>query len=326
MIQIKGIDVSKYQGDIDYNALKKSDIKFIIIRAGWGQNNIDGKFKRNIEQCNRFGIPCGVYWFSYALNPAQAKAEAKACLTAIAPYKLQYPVCFDFEYDSVTYSVKKGVNVTKESASAIAKAFLSEIESAGYWATNYTNLDFSKRYFDNYIMTKYDVWAARYTSTAKDIAINAGLWQYSSKGSVPGIKGNVDMDIAHKDYPALIAAKNRKTTGGGQNTSLLVLQKDNYTVPEMYKLVFDSQYYLNRYSDLQQAFGKNVTERQLFEHFYNYGMKEARQAKNDFDVIKYRKAYPDLDKAFKDEWSAYYVHYITSGYNEIVQGKRKDFR
>lgn len=326
MFQVKGIDVSKYQGDIDFNALKNTDVKFVIIRAGWGQNNIDGKFKRNIEECNRLGIPCGVYWFSYALNPSQAKAEAKACLTAIAPYKIQYPVCFDFEYDSVTYSVKKGVNVTKESASAIAKAFLSTIEEAGYWATNYTNLDFSKRYFDDYIMTKYDIWAARYTSTPKDIAANAGLWQYSSKGSVPGIKGNVDMDIAHKDYPALIAAKNRKTTGGGQNTSLLVLQKDNYTVPSMYKLVFDAQYYLNKYTDLQKAFGKKVTERQLFEHFYNFGMKEARQGKADFDVVKYRKAYPDLDAAFKDEWSAYYVHYITAGYNEIAQGKRKDFR
>ena len=322
MLQIKGIDVSKYQGDIDFNALKKSDIKFVIIRAGWGQNNIDGKFKRNIKECNRLGIPCGVYWFSYALNPTQAKAEAKACLTAIAPYKLQYPVCFDYEYDSVTYSVKHGVNVTKESASAIAKAFLSTIESAGYWATNYTNLDFSKRYFDQYIMTKYDIWAARYTSTAKDIAATAGLWQYSSKGSVPGIKGNVDMDIAHKDYPALIAKLNRKSSN---NNSLLVLQRDNYKVPDVYKLVFDADYYFKKYKDLQQAFGVNVTERQLFEHFYNFGMKEARQAKADFDVIKYRKAYPDLDAAFKDEWSAYYIHYITTGANEIASGKRKNY-
>lgn len=322
MFQVKGIDVSKYQGDIDFNALKNTDIKFVIIRAGWGQNNIDGKFKRNIEECNRLNIPCGVYWFSYALNPIQAKAEAKACLTAIAPYKLQYPVCFDYEYDSVTYSVKHGVNVTKESASAIAKAFLSTIESAGYWATNYTNLDFSKRYFDQYIMTKYDVWAARYTSTAKDIAATAGLWQYSSKGSVPGIKGNVDMDIAHKDYPALIAKLNQKSLN---NNSLLVLQRDDYKVPDMYKLVFDADYYLKKYKDLQQAFGANVTERQLFEHFYNFGMKEARQAKADFDVIKYRKAYPDLDAAFKDDWSAYYIHYITAGANEIASGKRKNF-
>ena len=325
MLQIKGIDVSKYQGDIDFNKLKNSDIKFVIIRAGWGQNNIDGKFKRNITECNRLGIPCGVYWFSYALNPEQAKAEAKACLTAIAPYKLQYPVCFDYEYDSVTYSVKKGVNVTKESASAIAQAFLSEIERAGYWATNYTNLDFSKRYFSNYIMTKYDVWAARYTSTEKDIALTAGLWQYSSKGKVVGIKGNVDMDIAHKDYPTLIANKNKKTTGGGSNKTVLVPQKSDYTVPDMYKLVFDANYYLKKYADLQQAFGSTPTERQLFEHFYLFGMKEARVAIDTFDVTKYRKAYPDLNAAFGDDWSAYYVHYITAGAKEIAEGKRKGF-
>ncbi len=322
MLQVKGIDISKYQGDVNFEVLKNSDIKFVIIRAGWGQNNIDGKFKRNITECNRLGIPCGVYWFSYALNPVQAKAEAKACLTAIAPYKLQYPVCFDFEYDSVTYSVKHGVNVTKESASAIAKAFLSEVENAGYWATNYTNLDFSKRYFDDYIMKKYDVWAARYTATAKDIAATAGLWQYSSKGKVPGINGNVDMDIAHKDYPTLIANKNKKVT---QNSSFLVLQKNDYKVPDMYKLVFDANYYVQKYQDLKNAFGANPTERQLFEHFYLFGMKEARVAKDTFNVVKYRTAYADLNAAFGDEWSAYYIHYITVGANEIATGKRKPF-
>lgn len=322
MLQVKGIDVSKYQGDIDFKALKSSGIQFVIIRAGWGQGNIDGKFTRNISECNRLGIPCGVYWFSYALNPAQAKQEAKCCLKAIAPYKLQYPVCFDFEYDSITYSVKKGVNVTKESASAIAKAFLSEVEAAGYWATNYTNLDFSKRYFDDYIMKKYDVWAARYTSTEKDIAVNAGLWQYSSKGKVAGIKGNVDMDIAHKDYPTLIAKKKANT---GNNNAALTPQKTNYTVPEMYKLVFDAKYYLNNYKDLQQAFGTNATERQLFEHFYMFGMKEARVGISTFDVRKYRSSNPDLNAAFGDEWSAYYIHYITSGAKEIAAGVRKNF-
>ena len=324
-MQIKGIDVSKYQGDIDYNKIKNSDIKFVIIRAGYGQNNIDGKFVRNITECNRLGIPCGVYWFSYALNPAQAEKEAQSCLSAIKPYKLQYPVCFDFEYDSVSYSVKHGVNVTKESASAIAIAFLSEIEKAGYWATNYTNLDFSKRYFSNYVMTRYDVWAARYSSTPTDIAKTAGLWQYSSKGKVAGISGNVDMDIAHKDYPTLIANKN-KNNSSNNKSSTTVQPGNGYTsVPDMYKLVFDAKYYLNKYPDLQAAFGSNVTDSKLFEHFYLFGMKEARQGCATFDVVKYRNVNKDLDAAFKDEWSAYYVHYITVGANEIAQGKRAKF-
>ena len=91
-----GIDVSAYQGDIDYDKLK---VDFVII--------------------------------SYALNANMARNEAKACLTAIAPYKIEYPVCFDFEYDSVTYAAKKGVKVTKQLASDVARAFLSEIEAAG---------------------------------------------------------------------------------------------------------------------------------------------------------------------------------------------------
>lgn len=317
----KGIDISAWQGDIDYDKLK---VDFVIIRAGHGQKTIDKKFKRNIEECNRRGIPCGVYWFSYALNPDMARKEAKACLTAIAPYKIEYPVCFDFEYDSVTYAAKKGVKVTKQLASDIARAFLSEIEAAGYRAMNYTNLDFSKRYFDDQVMKKYDIWAARYTSKETDIAVNAGLWQYSSKGKVVGIKGNVDMDISHKDYPALIKIKGHTTSANTpKDAPALLFARDSYKIPEMYKCVFDAQYYLDRYDDLKEAIGADGNK--LFEHFQRYGMREARVANEEFDVTKYRAAYKDLDDAYGDDWTAYYIHYILAGKQEIADGKRGCF-
>lgn len=199
----KGIDVSKWQGKIDWEKVKKAGIEFVIIRAGYGQNNIDEYFERNIKECNRLGIPCGVYWFSYALNADMARQEARYCLAAIKPYKVEYPVCFDFEYDSVEYAKKKGITITKSLATAIADAFLNEIEKAGYYAMNYTNKDFSNKYFDMTKLDRYDLWYA-WWSVANQPDMKCGIWQYTSDGKVDGIQGRVDMNIAYKDYPTII--------------------------------------------------------------------------------------------------------------------------
>lgn len=198
----KGIDVSKWQGVIDWEKVKADGIQFVIIRAGYGKNNIDEYFERNISECNRLGIPCGVYWFSYAYNEEMARQEAQYCLEAIKPYKVEYPVCFDFEYDSVDYAKKKGVIITKALATKIADAFLSEIESAGYYAMNYANKDYLKNMFDMDNLKKYDLWYA-YWSSENDRK-DAGIWQYTSSGRVNGITGRVDMNIAYKDYPSII--------------------------------------------------------------------------------------------------------------------------
>ena len=201
----RGIDVSRWQGTIDWGKVKKAGIQFAIIRAGHGQNNIDEQFKRNISECNRLDIPCGVYWFSYALNPEMARQEARYCLEAVKPYTVEYPICFDFEYDSVNYAKKKGVTITKELATAIADAFLNEVEKAGYYAMNYTNKDYLTRMFDMSKLKKYDLWYAYWSS--KCDRDDAGIWQYTSDGKVDGISGRVDMNIAYKDYPAIIREK-----------------------------------------------------------------------------------------------------------------------
>ncbi len=96
----KGIDVSEHNGVIDWEKAKASGVGFAMIRAGYGRT-VEKQFKRNISECNRVGLPCGVYWFSYALNAVGAANEAKACLKAIAPYKVDLPVAFDLEHDSV---------------------------------------------------------------------------------------------------------------------------------------------------------------------------------------------------------------------------------
>lgn len=201
----KYIDISKYQGDVDFEKVKPH-VDGIIIRAGYGKNNIDGKFVRNISECNRLGIPCGVYWFSYAYTEEMAKKEAEYCLAAIKPYKVELPVCFDFEYDSVTYAQKNGVSISKKLATALVHAFCGTIEAAGYYAMNYTNKDYLSKYFDDTTL-KYDLWLAAWPSKPdlnNPPRKDCGIWQYTSKGTIAGISGNVDTNAAYKNYPTII--------------------------------------------------------------------------------------------------------------------------
>lgn len=90
--KIKGIDISTWQGTPDFSKVKAAGVQFVIARAGYGQNNIDKQFRRNASECNRLGIPFGVYWFSYALNAEMARQEARYCLEAVKGYRLEYPI------------------------------------------------------------------------------------------------------------------------------------------------------------------------------------------------------------------------------------------
>ena len=212
-----GIDVSEWQKTIDWEAVKAAGIEFAMIRAGYGQNNIDPQFKRNISECNRLGIPCGVYWFSYAYTEELAHNEAKYCLEAIAPYKLDYPVAFDFEYDSVNNAAKLGIEITREMASSFARAFLEDIEAARYYAMLYTNSDYLKRYFDQDLAKRYDVWLAMWQANPNlnDKPTQAGgIWQYSDTGNVSGISARVDLDAAYYDYPGIISANGLNQPSG----------------------------------------------------------------------------------------------------------------
>lgn len=203
----RGIDVSEWQKTIDWEKVKAAGIDFAMIKAGSGRNRIDPQFKYNISECNRLGIPCGVYWFSYAYTEELARNEAKYCLAAIAPYKLDYPVAYDFEYDSVDNAEKVGVKITKEMASSFARAFLGDIEAAKYYAMLYTNADYLSRYFDAELAKRYDVWLAKWPANPdpnKKPPEAGGIWQYSNTGSVDGISVRVDLDAAYYDYPGII--------------------------------------------------------------------------------------------------------------------------
>mgnify|MGYP000813610666 FL=1 len=160
------------------------------------------------------GLNVGVYVYSYAKTVDAAKVCAQEVLKKIKPYKLTMPVAFDYE-DGNTYA-----SLGKVTNTSICKAFLEAIQNAGYYSMLYTYTSFANAYLNMSELSSFDTWIADYRGYV-GYKGPYGIWQYSSKGTVPGISGNVDMNIAYKDYPALI---NGGSTGGGDVENLSALR------------------------------------------------------------------------------------------------------
>lgn len=184
----KGIDVSEWQWDIDWEKVKESGIEFAIIRCGYGENQTDqddAKFLRNVTECERLDIPYGVYIYSYATDTASAADEADHVLRLIKGHDLSYPVYFDMEDKStLPYRANFG---------AIASAFCSKISAAGYPVGVYANLNWWNNYLTSPVFDNWYKWVAQYYTTCQ-YQKEYAMWQYSSSGSVSGINGHVDMN------------------------------------------------------------------------------------------------------------------------------------
>lgn len=173
-----GIDISSWQGDIDLNPYKG---QFVIIRAGYGRGNVDAKAVRNMDLCEKLGIPYGVYWYSYALSVDDAKAEAKMCLDTIRGRKIQVGVWFDME-DADNYKRQRGA-LNKVLVSAMCYAFCEIVENAGYYTGIYSSLS----WFDDMITgcDRFDKWVAAWGSNngqlTTDTSDMGSLHQYTSK-------------------------------------------------------------------------------------------------------------------------------------------------
>jgi len=194
----KGMDISVFQGDITWS--KVTGIDFAIIRAGYGSNNIDSKALRNIQGCKDRKIPFGLYWFSYALSTSDATKEADYVCDIADKYKLTFPViAYDWEYDSDSYATKCGVSMTNDKRYQFAQAFLKRVKQRGYTPIIYTNYDYLNKGFKA-LLSEYDVWFAYPSGSTKPDIKGLTIWQYSWKGSVPGINADVDMNYCYKDY------------------------------------------------------------------------------------------------------------------------------
>lgn len=192
----KGIDVSKYQGQIDWEVVKASGIEFAIIRAGFGVSTMDQCFTRNIQECIRVGMPVGAYWFIYGVNEADAVKNADKFHEFLSPYKnhITMRVWCDLEYDTDENAKKKGVTLTKELRTKMVIAFCERMKQYGYEVGNYTNKDYMVNKFND--LSQYPIWYARYDVTEQKVLNECKpmLWQYTSKGTVPGIQGDVDLN------------------------------------------------------------------------------------------------------------------------------------
>lgn len=187
------IDVSEHQGVIDWEKVKPH-IDGAILRCGYGgdyTDQDDEQFRRNADECTRLGIPFGVYLYSYAKSIQAAQYEADHVLRLIKPYKLAYPVYLDLEEPG-----------TQEGAVERANVFGDIIEAAGYWCGVYANLN----WWENHLvgLERFTKWVAQYYRVCEYTGASLDIWQYTSKGNVPGIKGNVDMNECYLDFPAEI--------------------------------------------------------------------------------------------------------------------------
>ena len=193
-----GIDVSVYQGDIDWEAVKNDRIDFAIIRLGFrgygesGSMNLDRNFTANLEGAIAAGLDVGVYFFSQAITVKEAAEEAEFVLEYLDGYDLTYPVVFDWEVIGIESARTYGLDT--ETLCACANTFCSMMEEAGYEAMIYLTSYAGYIKYDLSQVMEYDFWFAQYSDTP-DFYYDFQMWQYSSTGSVDGISGDVDLNL-----------------------------------------------------------------------------------------------------------------------------------
>lgn len=198
---MKGIDVSVHNGSINWEKVKSSGIDFAILRAGYGRelSQKDARFEENYKNAKSAEIPVGAYWYSYAMSEDEARLEADVFLSIIKGKQFEFPVYFDVEE-------KKQFDLGKEKVSAIMRAFLEKVESDGYFTGLYGSASSLITHTADDIKNRYTIWLAHWVEKT-NYSGSYALWQYSEKGSVSGINGNVDLDTCTTDFPAIIKAK-----------------------------------------------------------------------------------------------------------------------
>lgn len=201
---MQGVDVSSYQGDIDWNQVAASGITFAMVRVGNTTYGLDTNFAQNVIGATQAGIRVGAYVYSYATTPEEAAADAAFAVNAMAGYPITFPVAFDIE-------AKAQQSLSPETQASIVDTFCNIIENAGYTAIVYTN----KNWFESRLApVAWDHWVAQYSDSCTYANHTYTMWQASSKGSVAGISGNVDIDYLYEDYYSEIIPEGQVTVDG----------------------------------------------------------------------------------------------------------------
>ena len=198
------IDISEWQGTVNFAKVKAAGVQGIIIRIGYGDvisypSQIDKQFDRNYSECKRLGIPVGAYFYCYATTVEEAQREAQGCLSLIKGKQFELPILYDVE-EQDTFS--------KGHSNEVIKAFADILEAAGWWVGIYSYKCAADAYFTERTKTRYTMAIAQYADRCTYTSQYA-IWQNSSTTHVNGISGNVDHDWCYEDFPTEIKAKGK---------------------------------------------------------------------------------------------------------------------
>ncbi|MDO4200178.1 MAG: LysM peptidoglycan-binding domain-containing protein [Clostridia bacterium] len=232
-MEYSGIDVSEIQGKINWKSVMLRKIKFAMIRATYGTSGIDSQFEENIKNTSLAGIYAGAYHESSASNTLEAAAEANHFLKTIKPYKFCYPLAVKYENEIIMETGKK---LTTE----IILAFVNVVRVAKYYPILYGGVEWIKSYFDIAKAEDLDIWISDLSVQPKvypSYDKNVTIWQHSNRGRMPGIVGNVNLDISYVDYPLILEQRgfnnlnnfnNDNNKSGAENRNKISLNSESY--------------------------------------------------------------------------------------------------
>ncbi len=230
---MKGIDVSKWQGSIDFDKVKAAGVKFVILRAGLGKSasQKDIMFEKYYAKAKAAGLKVGAYWYSYATTLADVLAEAKACVEVLKEKQFEFPIYFDLEEASQFANGSSFCN-------SLVQTFCSELENNGYFTGLYMSRSPLTTHISSSVKDNYALWVAEYSSRC-NYGGSYGMWQYSGSGRVNGIYGDVDMDWSYIDYSGIIKSKGFNNSPKSGTTTPSTPTK---TVDELAKEVLAGQW------------------------------------------------------------------------------------
>lgn len=296
---MKGIDVSHHNGKINWKKVAASDIDFAIIRCGYGSDykkQDDKYWEYNVKQCEKYGIPYGVYLYSYATNVKQAKSEAKHVLRLIKGHKFSFPIYYDME-DNIQ------LNLSMSMREKIAKTFLKEMKKQGYECGVYANLN----WWNNYIpsdVSKNPVWykwVAQYNDKKCTYTGAYEMWQCTSQGKVKGIEGDVDINFWFGEVRDASYCSWTKPISPPKQVKWKTLIRGNKKVVLKWKKVSKVKGYKIQYST-SKKFNKNTKNK--YTKNTNITIDKLKSNKKYYFRIKAYKLNSRGKKVYSKEWSA----------------------
>ena len=215
-----GCDLSYHNPNVNFDELKASGCEFVMLRCGfrgYSEGGImkDEKFDEYASEAQRVGLAIGVYFFTQALTPEEAVEEAEYTLKLIEDYDISYPVAFDTEYIDDEKARTNVTEISDELRSDICEAFCERIREEGYYPMIYASENWMRRNMELESLHQYDFWAPQYLEE-NDFLYDFTIWQYTDTGSIPGVRGDVDLDISMVDYASFVPQMREAYLTGGK--------------------------------------------------------------------------------------------------------------